>query len=390
MAVTFDVIIVGGGIAGLWLAARLKREGYNLIVLEQDKLGGLQTLASQGMIHGGQKYNIGGTVTDQGAAIARMPARWKECFCGRGELDLSSVRFLSDTQVMWPAGSMVSSMTVFAAAKLVNTGTKRLKPEEFPAVLAEMRERRTFKGSVYELPEKVLDVKSLVQSLARESGDAIFAGKVQEIFPEGTIRVSETLMQARIIIFAAGTGNELPFEKLGIQKMTQRRPLRQIMVKPLTHAIYGHGIAGQPKPRVTITSHPLASGEYVWYLGGDIAEKGARMNNGEALQFAFKEMKTMFPLIDWNTKEWASWQGDRAEPFDEKNRLPAGPCVYERDALLVAWPAKLTFAPLLADNILGLLRAKGIRPQNNTGLPSLPRAEIGAYPWEAVTWQKLA
>jgi glycine/D-amino acid oxidase-like deaminating enzyme len=389
MTVTFDVIIVGSGIAGLWLAARLKREGYNLIVLEQDKLGGLQTLASQGMIHGGQKYNIGGASTDHGAAIALMPARWNECFCGRGELDLSSVRFLSETQVMWPAGSMVSSMTVFAAAKLVNTGTRKLKPEDFPAVLAEMREGRKFKGIVYELPEKVLDVKSLVQSLARESGDTIFTGKVQEIFLDGRIRVSETLMQAQVIIFAAGTGNELPFEELGIQKMTQRRPLRQIMVKPLAHAIYGHGIADQPKPRVTITSHPLAGGEYVWYLGGDIAEKGVRMNHGEALQFAFKEMKTMFPLIDWNTKEWASWEGDRAEPFDQKNRLPAGPYVYERDALLVAWPAKLTFAPLLADNVLELLRSKGIKPQNTTGVPPLPRAEIGDYPWETVTWQKL-
>ena len=38
-------------------------------------------------------------------------------------------------------------------------------------------------------------------------------------------------------------------------------------LKPL----YAHCLGGGPKPRITVTSHPAADGQWVWYLGGDIA-----------------------------------------------------------------------------------------------------------------------
>ncbi|MFN7609893.1 MAG: FAD-dependent oxidoreductase, partial [bacterium] len=53
---TYDVVLIGGGIAGLWLANVLQQKGYTVALLEENTLGGEQTLASQGMIHGGQKY----------------------------------------------------------------------------------------------------------------------------------------------------------------------------------------------------------------------------------------------------------------------------------------------------------------------------------------------
>ena len=41
-----DIVVFGGGIAGLWLLNRLRDEGYNAILLEADGLGAAQTLAS--------------------------------------------------------------------------------------------------------------------------------------------------------------------------------------------------------------------------------------------------------------------------------------------------------------------------------------------------------
>ena len=47
-----DLAIVGGGIAGLWTLHRALAAGYNAVLFEAADLGGIQSLASQGMIHG--------------------------------------------------------------------------------------------------------------------------------------------------------------------------------------------------------------------------------------------------------------------------------------------------------------------------------------------------
>lgn len=386
----YDVIIIGAGIAGLWLADRLKRDGYNLIVVDQSAIGGVQTLASQGMIHGGQKYAISGKVTHHATAISDMPGRWESCLGGWGEVDLAGVHPLSENQIMWPAGSVIADAAVFAAAQLVNANTRKLTPDEEPAVLAEMRAAKKFKGRVYELPEKVLDIKELVTALSAPLRDRIFRGTVDELLPDGQIVISGKACRAQVVIFTAGLGNERVFELLRIkEKMTQRRPLRQIMVRAMTYALYGHGIAGKTKPRVTVTSHPMLGGGYVWYLGGNVAEECADKGEEDALQFARREMADMFPLIDWADKEWASWLGDRAEPADEKGILPPGPHVHQRGQILIAWPTKLTFTPALADRVMAWMKNKEITPEHTSPLPDFPLADIGVYPWENAVWKKL-
>ena len=382
MTQNYDIIIFGGGIAGLFIANRLRCAGYNLILVEKDKLGGVQTLASQGMIHGGQKYTLQGKVTAQAASIAAMPQRWDACFEGKGEINLSDVKFLNDTQVMFPAGSILSGLTVFAAAKAVNGKTKKLPRKSFPTVLQ--------RGPVYEMQEKVLETKSLVAALAKNLQGRIFKGEAAEILPDGQVAIDGNKFQARAIIFAAGTGNETALSLLNIAKQyTQRRPLRQVMVKPMPQALYGHGIVGKPKPRVTITSHPDGTGSYIWYLGGNVAEEGAKLTEAETLAFAKKEMQDIFPEIDWEQKEWASWYGERAEALDPTGQLPPGPCLQQRGKVLLAWPTKLTFVPALSDSILNWLSQSKITPSPETPPPSLPSVEIGSYPWESATWHHL-
>ena len=43
-----DVILFGGGIAGLWLLGRLREAGYAALLLESRARGGVQTTASHG------------------------------------------------------------------------------------------------------------------------------------------------------------------------------------------------------------------------------------------------------------------------------------------------------------------------------------------------------
>ena len=54
--ISTDVLIVGAGVAGLWLNARLRGQGFSTVLVESATLGGGQSLKSQGIIHGGAKY----------------------------------------------------------------------------------------------------------------------------------------------------------------------------------------------------------------------------------------------------------------------------------------------------------------------------------------------
>ena len=98
-----DVAIIGGGIAGLWLLNRLVKAGYNAVLLEQTALGGDQTAASQGMIHGGIKYTLSGSITGASEAIADMPDHWRSCLAGEGDVDLRGAPFSAIIFICGPA-----------------------------------------------------------------------------------------------------------------------------------------------------------------------------------------------------------------------------------------------------------------------------------------------
>ncbi len=386
-----DVAVIGAGIAGLWVANVLKRRGYSVVVFEKDTVGGVQTFASQGMIHGGQKYTLTGKVEDHAASIAAMPARWQAAFDGCGDVDLTGVAFASDSQVMWPAGGLVAGAAVLAAAKLVNAGTEKLTAATYPEALAT---KPKFKGPVYELPEKVMDIRSLVLALAKPLTGRIYKGEMTALLPDAQVALrhngADIVLQAQAVVVTAGLGNEAALKAMRIERqMTQRRPLRQIMVRPVPFALYGHGIVGAPKPRVTVTAQRLNEGEYVWYLGGAVAEAAASMTDNEAIAFAAQELAEMFPQVDWSTRQWATWVGDRAEPYDPDGRLPPGPTLHQRGRVLIAWPAKLTFAPALADQVLAALDQHRLKPYFDTPVLDWPQAGMGAYPWETATWQSL-
>ena len=111
-----DAVIIGGGIAGLWLLNRLCNRGYNAILLEHRALGSDQTLASQGMIHGGIKYSLGGALTGASEAIADMPDHWRACLRGEGDVDLSRAKILSDHFYLWSTASLTSLLGGFLAS----------------------------------------------------------------------------------------------------------------------------------------------------------------------------------------------------------------------------------------------------------------------------------
>ena len=139
---------------------------------------------------------------------------------------------------------------------------------------------------------------------------------------------------------------------------------------------------------MTVTSHKAKGGGFIWYLGGAVAERGAKLKKEAALVLAREELQKIFPEINWGNREWATWRGLRAELGDKGGERFPGPVIREHNRILMAWPTKLTFAPALSDKVFEWLNKKDIHPVTKTKPPRLPAAEIGPYPWETATWQR--
>ena len=383
--ISTDVLIVGAGVAGLWLNARLRRQGFSTVLVENHSLGGAQTLKSQGIIHGGAKYALHGALTGASEAIADMPRRWREALAGEGELDLSGVRLLSDAHYLWSPGTLAGNLTSFFASKAVRGRVDQVKGDQLPPALQDPR----FKGKVYRLAELVVDVPSLVERLAELAGDSLLAGqKVEPLFENERLiglRVDGLDILAQRIVLSAGQGNAELLASLEINVPAQQlRPLHMVMVKgPSLKPLYAHCLGGGPKPRITVTTHPAANGEWVWYVGGDIAEaEGVARTPDEQIAAAKKELTSLLPWVDLSQAQWATLRVDRAEPAQSGLVRPDNAFVSDTGRLLVGWPTKLALAPDFSDRVINALEQDGIKPGNVPALPDFPRPPLGKTAWE--------
>lgn len=383
--ISTDVLIVGAGVAGLWLNARLRRQGFSTVMVESATLGGGQSVKSQGIIHGGAKYALHGALTGASEAISDMPRRWREALAGNGELDLSGVRLLSEAHYLWSPGTLAGNLTSFFASKAVRGRVDQVKGDDLPLALQDRR----FKGKVYRLAELVIDVPSLIERLAQLAGDGLLAGQHIEPLREGDtligLKVDGREIRAQRIVLSAGGGTAELLAGLGLsQPAMQTRPLHMIIAKgPGLKPLYAHCLGGGTKPRVTVTTHPAADGNWVWYLGGEIAEAdGVARTPEEQIATAQKELAHLLPWIDMSQTQWATLRVDRAEPLQSGLSRPDNAFLAEEGHLLVGWPTKLALAPDFADRVIHALERDGIHPGPATPLPDLPKPAIGQPAWE--------
>ena len=389
-----EVVICGGGIAGLWAMQVLRARGYQPVLLEQQTLGGGQTLAAQGILHGGMKYALDGKVDDIALRLREMPQRWLDAMAGRGELDLRSVQVLSEQQYMWSDGSLLGKASSVVGAKMLRGEVDVLERTGWPQAFHDLN----YRGTVRVLKETVIDVKSAVRALAEPLQGVLY--QVDEIkllasadkIDAMEIRSADhepVRLKPRCVIFTAGSGNEIVASELAFpQPAAQRRPLRQMLLLGPPWKLYGHCIVADPKPRVTITSHTMPDGTPVWYLGGNVAEKACKLGSeADAIQFTRQELAAIFPKIDWKKFPIATWDVDRAEPHQSLRFMPSEPTVVAKGNCLLAWPTKLVFAPGLAARLAHEVGDRFAPTGSSTVSLPLPPAQMGFYPWELARWK---
>lgn len=381
-----DVAILGGGIAGLWLLERLRRRGYRAALLTRGPLGEGQTIAAQGMIHGGGKYRLWGNSDPTANALAQMPGLWRDCLRGKGEVNLGQTRVLSDDFHLW-APTLAGRLSGFLARFALGDRLQKVPASAWPGFLQAASGAR-----LYRLWEQVIDVPSLLRNLAANNTGAIFQLPEHALLQRGsnglTLEVGEMAVNARRWVLAAGSGNAGILQALGYDAPAmQVRPLQQVLVRhPRLPEFFGHCLGGGATPRLSISSHPHASGDTVWYLGGALAEQGAGQSRETLIAGARAELANLFPRLDLAGARYATVVVDRAEPRQPDGGRPAGPfaeAVAGTGELLVAWPTKLTLAPVLAQRVMELLPPPDPATDTATSLaPLLPTPAVAAPPWE--------
>ncbi len=272
--------------AGLWLHNRLRNLGYHCVLLEKSALGSGQTLASQGMIHGGIKYTLAGVTTKASETIAAMPDAWRGCLQGDGQLDLSAVNTLSDDYFLFSDSSAGSKLTTFFGSRALRGRISSLARKDFPEAL----QNDQFNGKVYQLQDLVIDTSSLLEVLLMQHRESVLLADAVPVMNEHGIAHLELggqQLRAKRYVLCAGAGNEMLLQQMDISSIAaQRRPLKQVMLSgPDLPPLYAHAVAMQisATPRMTITTHYTRDNKPVWYLGGGIAEEGVDLTEPEKI-----------------------------------------------------------------------------------------------------------
>jgi hypothetical protein len=359
---TADIIIHGGGIAGLWTLARLKNLGYDALLVEPNAIGGVQTIASQGIIHSGLKYAIGGKVNSLAREISAMPDVWRDALNGSGPVDLSKAKTTADTQYLMIPKGMVGSILKIGAKSFFGTEVEKIKwPPEVSA--------SGFQGTLVDMGEPVFDVPSVVRALAEPYMNCI--------------RKSADGVRAAKHIYTAAGGND----ESGIE--TQRRPLLMGLLKNPPFPLWVHLVGPSDKPIATITTHQMENGEMAWYFGGQVAERGKNENPDDVYKAMFDALKKYMPLTEIENAELAVLPIDRIEAKPSVGVMPDTPVLHNKGDKLYAWPTKLTFAPMMADKIVEELASQNISPSHNhSDWSFLPEVSYAQPPWETAQWIK--
>jgi len=388
-----DALIFGGGAAGLWLLDELHRRSFRTALLENRALGAGQTIASQGILHGGLKYALAGLLSGSAKAVGEMTDLWRQCLDGLTQPDLRGVRILSPSCYLWRTESLASVVGLAGARLGLRTPVAKVAPAERPKPLA------ACPGEVFRVDEQVLDVGSLLAELADRHAARILKigdanditltvskpGYVDAVELQGTDTNDVVRLEPGVVIFTAGEGNEELRRRAGLSTAAmQLRPLHMVMVRGSLPQLFGHCVDGN-KTRVTITTAIDSRGRTVWHIGGELAEKGVDLSPTELIRFARRELPSVLPAVDLKNTEWAAYRINRAEGRDPRGQRPEGPVWRREGSVITAWPTKLVLVPRLAELIADALGRPAPGGDHEIPLPpDWPRPQVAQPPWEVI------
>ncbi len=393
--IPLDTLVLGGGPAGLWTLHELLAAGRSAALVEAHALGSGQTVASQGIIHGGLKYTLRGSLTASAKAIRDMPERWRRSLVGEQQPDLSATVMRSEHCHLWRTGTLRSRLGMVGARAGLRVKPERIERDHWPEALAHVA------GEVFRLDEQVVSPPSFVSALAAPLREHLI-----KVDPR-RLRVTRTAdgaadtvdsgtgvtLRPRHLVLTAGLGNAELRALAGLpDAMMQRRAVHMIMLRhPNLPPLNGHCVDGA-KTRVTITTDRDSRGRTVWQVGGQVSEDGTDMTRDELIAHARAEVAASlgygvgggggaggaFPP----GTEWATYRLDKAEVTTSENRRPDDAFAVRHHNVVTAWPTKLALVPRLAERVLELLDPPSPPTELAAALADQPRPGVALPPWE--------
>eukprot|EP00913_Durusdinium_trenchii_P019515 g18345.t1 len=371
------------------------------VLLETAALGNGQTVASQGILHGGLKYTLQGMLTGSALGIRDMPAIWENCLAGAREPNLSRTRLRARHCWLWRTDTVASKLGMIGAKFGLRVAPQSIDAAERPEILADCP------GTVARLDEPVIATDSLLADFAERNRDRILKidarnglrfetgapGEVAAITIEDSASARSIRLEPGHVVFTAGAGNAGLRELAGLHTPAmQRRPLHMVLVREgsarspalasTLPELNGHCVDGR-KTRVTITSDVDADGRRIWQVGGQVAEVGVDMTPADLIAHTQAELQAAIPGLDLKGTEWSTYRVDRAEQLQKNNRRPETVSILREGNTITAWPTKLVLAPQLAANIADAITTQRTDTSfDENKFADWPRPEVALPPWE--------
>jgi glycine/D-amino acid oxidase-like deaminating enzyme len=384
-----DVVVFGGGVAGLWTRCVLAKRGYSVVLLDNAPLGTGQTLASQGIIHAGIKYALSGKAGRASRVMADAAQLWQGAMSGESDVDLRGLHILADSMHLWTREEKASKLAAWGASKAMRSGVRKIALADRPPLFVDAPDAI----DLYEVDEPVIDPADLLSRLVQEGHGACIG-----IDPHDTPRIrtvehgvqvdasvgsNEPLsIVAQRVVFCAGAGNEQLLSSIGEDSgLAQRRPLHMVVVRNAPAAMYGHCVRMSDVPLFTITTTASDDGQ-AWLVGGELAERGVERSQEEQINAARQELAQGLPWIDLSACAFSTFRVDRAEGRTPGGKRPDEPVVTELNKIVGAWPTKLVLAPVLADRIATLFERDDVPRTVGDAIEHAESIAVGMRPWE--------
>lgn len=341
-----DVLIVGSGIAALWLLGRLRTLGYRATLLTDAPLIDPADLAGRGLL--------------ATADPALQPA-WDGFLSGASAPDLRSS--LTETTGVFELD--LRSRLQRLRDRLLGRDRGATRQLAFGRVPAELQGLARH-GRLGARTESLLDVTRLGRALLADAGTGVLAcehGTLDVLRSGGAvtgISAGGTPLHARRIVLCDGGRHTRLRQRLGLRVAPLRTQAFLLLRLPALPSLQLHLRAADAGASFLLTTHATAAGERLWMIGADGQASAPRIDSVR------DTLAVLLPELDWPRAAWQTWSAELARPAQAARKgaraLLAEPAAAHA-RVIDTGVVTLAEVPRLVQRIIALLPP----PQRNAG-----------------------